>query len=242
MITHLSYSQINEYLTCQRSYRFKYINEITTDANDALLFGSAWHKMISHYLLGKNYQVGWSEYSLDNQLPYALIDTGNNMLQSPMVASTLQGLVPAYLDHYIEFNIPQIDIPIIGYIDMIASDGVPVDFKTAGRKWTQERADKDLQPTFYLAGLHAQGFLKASDFPAKFRYIIFLKKAPYEVQIIETTRTAEDVLNLFSLVGECYRAIQAGVFLPTGVNSWKCSQNYCDFYQRCLGGRIDDVA
>lgn len=260
MIEHLSYSQIGHYLSCQRSYRYKYINEIPTDSSDALLFGSAWHKMISMVLVDQTPQMAWGKAydetfnpEKNNHLNSDLWELGVSMINATL--STLQGLrpLPVYefgsyqlagkvmIDHYVEFNIPGVPVPIIGYIDMVDIDKVPVDFKTASRKWTQAQADASLQPTFYLAGLHSQKFLTAKDFPAKFRYIIFTKKPPHEIQIIETTRTAEDILNLFGLIGDCWQSIQNGSFLPTGAGSWKCSQNYCDFYDRCMGGMKDEI-
>lgn len=263
MIDHLSYSSISHYLQCQRSWKHKYIDQIETDKSDALLFGSAWHKMISKSLLEKGYRLFgqlWRESSeeLDGYLNSNIFDLGLSMISSKHISDTLQNLKPherqvlidtdnnglpfhdyiPMVDYKIEFSIPNVPVPIIGYIDMIADDRVPVDFKTAKHKWTQEQADSSLQPTFYLAGLHAQDFIKASDFPAKFRYIIFLKTKKPDVQIIETTRTDEDVINLFGLVEGCWQQMQSENHLPTGIGSWKCSSNYCDFWNICQGGRI----
>ena len=83
-----------------------------------------------------------------------------------------------------------------------------------------------------------KGLLAIEDFPAKFRYVIFLKKPPYEVQIIETWRTAGDILDLFGLIGDCWQAIQNQVFLPTAkfASNWKCDERYCDFWDICKYG------
>jgi len=246
MIDHLSYSQVAHYLSCQRSYRYKYVNEIPTAANDALLFGSAWHKMISKCLVDGGHtplDEIWSGACAENPdvMPDELFELGLKMVSSHLVTLQKLSAYDEMIDHYIEFSIPNVPVPIIGYIDMVADDRVPVDFKTASRKWTQAQADQSLQPTFYLAGLHYQGFLKASDFPAKFRYIIFTKTKTPDVQILETTRTASDIINMFTLVEACWQAIKNGTFLPTGAGSWRCSENYCDFWERCMGGIKDEI-
>ena len=246
MIDHLSYSAINHYLSCQRSYKHKYIDGIPVNQSEALAFGSAWHKMISLVVGSGTMTVNeaWSNpeihKSFDWQSDMEYVNLANRMIESSREVIVRLTPYKAMIDHKVEFTIPQCPVPIIGYIDMIDHDKVPVDFKTAGRKWTQQAADDSLQPTFYLAGLHAQGFIKSSDFPYKFRYMVFTKTKKPEVQILETTRTSSDVLALFDLIGRCWDAIEQGIWLPSGIGSWKCSSNYCDFWDRCQAGKISD--
>lgn len=49
-LDHLSYSSISMYLTCARSWRFKYLEQAPTIASPELVFGSAIHSAVENYL------------------------------------------------------------------------------------------------------------------------------------------------------------------------------------------------
>ena len=145
---------------------------------------------------------------------YELDAIADKMLSTKSIQHHLQGLNIKQSELEFKMTIPQCEVPIIGYIDAILEDGTPVDFKTAARKWSQDKADSDLQATFYIAGMHKLGLVSIEDFPIKFEYHIFTKTKNPDVQVLETWRTAEDVLGLFGLVGVVWDAIQRDVFVP----------------------------
>lgn len=136
------------------------------------------------------------------------------------------------IEKKITLRVPGVEVPIIGYIDLITSDGVPCDFKTSGRAWYAAKAHSELQPSFYLTALTQLGQVR-SDF--KFRYYIFTKTKKPKIQIIETKRTLGQLFWLMDLIGEVWQGIQAGVFPPTGPGSWKCGMKYCEFWPMCRG-------
>jgi hypothetical protein len=92
---------------------------------------------------------------------------------------------------------------------MIQASMIPVDFKTSGRSWAQQQADKELQATFYLAAMNQAGLVQL---PAKFEYIVLVKNKTPKIQQFTTERSAADVFALFNLVGEVYRAMTKDVF------------------------------
>lgn len=242
MIDHLSYSSISGYLQCARHWKFRYVDKVETSTNDALLFGSAWHKMIGLVVgAGREMDVAWTtainktlEDANQKHDGFDLYDEGRRLAAVPEIRTAIKSLKPSQIEYQFELHVPGVPAPMIGFIDMITTDGHVIDFKTASRKWTQGRADNDLQPTFYLAALNQLGLV---DLPTQFRYIIFTKTKNPEVQIIDTTRTAQDVLALYSLVKEVWQAIEAGIYVPNGVGNWKCSSNYCEFWNLCEGGK-----
>ena len=201
---------------------------------------------------------GWNGVELPEDVSDELINLGQKMLQVPEIASTIQGLEIQLdtLELPIELHIPGVPIPIIGFIDMIGNDGVAIDIKTSGKKWPQNqptnllddddlstdikwlrsnRADTDLQVTFYLAALEQLGLVTL---PAKFRFMIFTKTSKPVVQILETERTHADVFALYSLVNDVWQAISKEVFLPTDPGNWWCSQKWCGFHAICeYGGK-----
>jgi hypothetical protein len=236
MIDHLSYSSISGYLQCSKHWKYRYIDQVPTESSDALLFGSAWHKMIGLVVDGDTPSDAWlcAHTETFKEHESNLFDLGIKMLQNPNINLEIAELKPREIEYKFEAHFPGVPVPVIGFIDMITQDGHVIDFKTAGRKWTQDRADNDLQPTFYLAALNKLGLV---ELPATFRYMIFTKTKNPEVQVIDTTRTAADVLALYALVKEVWDAIEMGVYVPSGIGNWKCSSNYCEFWNLCEGGR-----
>lgn len=181
--------------------------------------------------------------------PDELVAQGTHMLTSPLEVATngkpskcanmttfLKGLALAVdpdtdslrLEERVILTAPGVPVPIIGYVDLVTSDGVPCDIKTAGRAWAPDKADMELQPTFYLAALNQQGHQAST-----FRYYVFTKAKQPKVQIIETRRTASDMFWLIEALSETYKAIQAGAFPPTGAGSWKCCPDFCDYFSIC---------
>jgi hypothetical protein len=132
------------------------------------------------------------------------------------------------VEERVTLTLPNVPVPIIGYVDLVTSDGVPCDIKTAARSWAPDKADNELQPTFYLAALNQQGHQVD-----RFRYYVFTKTKTPKVQVIETRRTASDMFWLIEALGETYRAIEAGIFPPTGAGSWKCCPDYCEYFGLC---------
>lgn len=248
MIDHLSYSSISGYLQCARHWRYRYIDRQPSPSSDALLFGSAWHKMIALVASGQGHLGKSTMSSLnawhtvmttmeelqDNPIADGIQELGERLLDVPVIRATIQGLHPAHLEYEIELHVPGLPVPVAGFIDMIDADGMAWDFKTAGKKWTQDQADASLQPTVYLAALQQSGLVSL---PAPFRYMIFTKTKSPDVQVLDTVRTAADVLAFYELAREVWRAIEAGIYVPNGIGSWKCSANYCEFWQLCEGGK-----
>ena len=145
------------------------------------------------------------------------------------------------IEKYITLTVPGVPVPIIGYIDMIESDGIPCDFKTSSKSWNQDQANSEMQPTFYLAALNQAGYLPqfvAPDYSKvfAFRHYVFVKTKKPRVQIWESTRTVADLFWLFGLIRDVWSGIEAGVF-PPNPTGWKCSPKYCEYWGICRGAQ-----
>ena len=173
MINHLSFSSVSRYLRCGKQWKYHYLDNLPEEDSESLLFGRAWHKLIK-LADGSDLLDYWSAVAAENGLNDDLMHLGNRMLQQEEIAATIQGLSinPEMLEMRTELTIPGVSVPVIGFIDMIGNDGVPIDIKTSSRKWTQDQVDRDLQATFYLAALEQLGMVTL---PAKFRFIVFTK-------------------------------------------------------------------
>jgi hypothetical protein len=222
----------------------------------ALTFGSAFHNAIEAYLkderenrkpLAQYWRRHWNEAIERDGLenidwsdgnPDTHFQNGLSMLTADTIQQTLDEIEPlrddkrAHIEDRIELQVPGVPIPLIGYIDIITADGVPGDFKTASRKWWGDKADKSMQPTFYLAALNQNGYELNTDMA--FKYYIFTKTKNPAAQILSTKRTNFDLVWLFDMVLETWRAIEAEHF-PPNPTGWKCSEKYCEFWNICRG-------
>ena len=253
MIDHLSYSSINTWLLCPRSWKFRYIDKVEAPKSPALVFGSAFHAALEEHIaqdasqpplskrwnecwqrqLGKDQDIAWDKPEESYR------ELGEMMLSDPNVVAVVETFKPFMggesptIEVPVELRVPDVPVPVIGYIDIIEADGVPCDFKTSARSWSQKKADGEMQATFYLASLNQSGY-DVKDL--LFRYYVFIKnlKKP-KVQIWETYRIADDLFWLFGLIRDVYDAIDWGVF-PPNPGTWKCSPKWCEYWDVCRGG------
>ena len=247
---HLSYSSLAAYNACARGWKYRYVEKVKTPTAPALAFGSAFHDTVETYLTARatgvecnpviTWHHRWQEQQEKNiswgsDNANDLAGVGERMFLSPDVTDALDSIKLAInrdnnyrVEERISLTAPGVPVPITGYMDFVAADGVPCDIKTAARSWEASKADSELQPTFYLAALNQAG--ESID---RFRYYIFTKAKAPKVQVIETRRTVNDMFWLIQALAETCAAIEAGAFPPTGVGSWKCCPEYCDYWAVC---------
>lgn len=263
-VERLSYSSINTYLLCPKSWEWCYIVKPRVPVSVNLPFGTAFHKTVQGHIVAlaegreiKSLAELWPDCwhgalnekrNRDNikwDKPFDYYnDLGKRMLCAPDVVAAIEGievmttLAPAetaLTEYKVEFHVPSVSVPIVGYIDLIGRDGVPVDLKTAGRKWSGGKEHSEIQPNFYLLGLNQEGYdLNPS---LEFRYIIFTKTKSPVCQVLETSRTWGQLLWTMNLIRETWEAIQAGVF-PCNPTGWKCSEKYCGYWPLCRGKEL----
>lgn len=257
MIRNLSYSSINTYLLCPRSWRFRYVDKVKTPVSPNLIFGSAFHDTVeaiveanavnepltvpppevferNWYLKLETEDIDWGE-----DVPGGMLATGMTIFKSKECMETIQAIVPMIgdagepiVERRVNLTVPGVPIPIIGYVDIVTQDGVPCDIKTAARKWSTGQAGDELQPLFYLAALNQEGFPLNSGW--KFRHYVFTKTKTPAAQVFEVERKPSEVFWLFGLIADVWRGIEREVF-PPQPNGWKCSEKYCEFWGICRG-------
>jgi hypothetical protein len=253
MLDHLSYSSISTYLMCPRAWRYRYIDQVTVPTGTALVFGKAFHETVEAHVAGsttgdalvnrwaehwETARAGAGEIAWGEETPESLYNLGLTLLSNADVQQMVNALTPlreddtVHIEDYIELRVPGVPIPIIGYIDIITADGVPGDFKTSSRRWYANRAESELQPAFYLAALNQNGYLRNPE--RKFRHYVFVKTQTPQAQVLETTRTAGDLLFVQALARNVWDAIQQAAF-PMNPTTWKCSPKWCEYWGLCRG-------
>ncbi len=249
---HLSYSSISLWQTCPRAWRYRYVEQMPAAKSPSLAFGSAMHNTIEALILSRHngadtdptatWLEKWQSHSTDvnwdSELPEQWANDGIRILTSPDFKTLLDKLSPhteqgqPAIEKRIELRVPGVPVPVIGFIDLIAADGVPCDFKTASRSWTQDQADRELQPLFYLAALNQAGYNLNPEL--RFHHIVLVKTKTPQVQVIESRRKPADLLWLCQLIADVWLGISSRVF-PPNPGCWKCSERYCEYYTHCRG-------
>ncbi len=246
-VDHLSFSSINAYLLCGEAWRRRYVVKEPAPVSDNLVLGSAFHGAIEAYLKGAPdleaaYEQSWTQQLERGQsiaweagTPGPTHDTGLRMVKAKPVRDLLAEIRANFdpehgiIERRVELHVPGVPIPIIGYIDIITRDGIPGDFKTASRMWTDAKAGDELQPLFYLAALNQTGV----EVPGwTFRHYVFAKGQHPAAKVFEVQRKPSEIFALFEVIQRAWAGIEAGVYLmqPGG---WKCSPKYCEFWQGC---------
>ena len=247
MLKHLSYSSVNTYLMCPRSWKYRYIDKVPAPTSPALIFGSAFHKTIEAFLTrdtSEPLEAIWCEQwaakvDEESNIAWSSDTTGNlnamgiKMFSDIDIIATIEALRPAdpeNIERFVELRVPGVPIPIVGYIDFITGAGIPCDFKTSSKKWYGDKAASEMQPLFYLAALNQADH----DCDMRFRHYVFTKTKAPALQVFDTQRTLGEILWLFGLIREVWKAIEAEVF-PPNPDTWKCSEKLCEYWPMCRG-------
>lgn len=248
MIEHLSYSSITTFLDCPENWRRKYLAKEPTKSSPALVFGSAFHSTVEQIVSVPDTDIlkSWTE-NWDKAIQKETIDWGEDtpeqhfnegvrMLKSKSIADEITKIKPAHdeagpkVERKVELSVPGVPIPIIGYIDIILSDGTPGDFKTSKASWADAKAEDSLQSLFYIAALNQMG----QEVNYRFAHLIFVKTKEPKFQRIEHSHKPSELFFLFQTVHSVWQSIEAEVF-PLSPTSWKCNAKFCDFYANCRG-------
>ena len=243
---HLSYSQINTYLSCSLKYKFHYVDKIPPAFTAAsLAFGSAIHEAAAAFyqtvLEGDSlradqmldvYRDAWREagkvkfFNGDNEDKLAL---KAEELINVFHASSDPSSQVVGVEEFFELPLEGLP-PFHGYIDLIeeGADGCVtiVDLKTASKKLSDSNVHSNLQLTAYALGAQALGFEPES---LTMRLDVLTKTKNPELVKYETTRTEEDRQRFLRLVYSVWNGIEREIFFPK--EDWHCTQ--CAWAKEC---------
>ena len=248
---HLSYSQINLFKECARLWQASYQLGKKQVPDHNLIFGSAVHRAVELRIAGKapNILPTWKDLWWGEFVPKAgktvwqltedeCYEMGVRIFSSSQVLDLIDQVEVKkdlwgrpLIEKKIEWLIEDLP-PVIGFIDAIAADGVPIDFKTAARMWSPGQAARETQPLFYLAALTELG---ETDHEFRFRHFV-ITKGPFPVaRVFETQRDPTQVEEMKKAIKVVWDQIQAKEFEPNP-KSWLCSPA-CPVIASCQAGR-----
>jgi putative RecB family exonuclease len=253
---HLSYSQINTYLTCPQKYKYHYIDKLPWPFTPAALtFGSAIHSALEKFYLDRLrgsttefdvLKTIFSERLLQNAAekemkfkegfdPIELQTQGFQLLKcflKSVAPGQVLGVEESFRLELLDSESGEaLDVPLVGAVDLIEQtpDGVIelVDFKTAGQRYNEAAVQRDLQLSAY--SLYARSAYAGEDAPVNLRFDVLLKTKVPQCVSYRTQRTKADGKRFVQIAHKLWRAIQGENFYPNP--GWQCTD--CPFVDKC---------
>jgi len=241
-MTTYSFTQLGQYLTCPRRYRYRYLDGWKEkDNRAAMLFGRAFEQALSAYFLREDSAVAlfreWSAHR-GSPLEYSNGSTWDGMLQQGV-----QLLERFAQDDCVRIRQPRRNLQIkftrslsnqndfVAYIDAIGSlDGQRclLEWKTTSCRYPEEPAgllmlDPQLICYSWITGI------------ADVAQIVFVRKRLVEIQYLRTTITDEQRAEFGQLVDDTIRRIESAPFLPhSSVRFPQSPCTSCPYLGLCL--------
>jgi hypothetical protein len=207
---YLSPSRLTCYAYCPAEFYKRYVLKRDEPPTPERCFGTAVHQGLEAYFHGQDDELtflrAWREAkahlaAADQIFGKGLPERGLELLE--MVRNLGLSGEP---ERHIVVTAPDIPIPIIGYTDLW-SEGHIVDFKTAGYGWTQDKANQQLfQPAIYSQA-HSDEY---GEIP-RFTFVV-LPRIQGPIQILDGTRTGDQIIAAFDRAREIFNLIEAQVF------------------------------
>jgi len=238
-----SYTQLSQYLTCPRRYRYRYLDGWREkDTRAAMLFGRAFEQALSAYFRREDpVAVLFQEWAAhrDTRLEYSNGSTWDGMFQQG-----IQLLERFAQDDRICIRQPQKNLQVpftrslsdgrqfVAYVDAIGHlDGSRrlLEWKTTSCRYPEEpegllTLDPQLICYSWMSGI------------ADVAQIVFVRKRLVEVQYLRTTITDEQRGEFGQLVEDTIRRIESAQFLPhSGIRFPQNPCTSCPYLGLCLG-------
>lgn len=128
-------------------------------------------------------------------------------------------------------NLPDLSVPIIGYIDLLEEDEsgniIVTDWKTSGRAYSNDEVDKNLQLTIYGLAVKENGY-REREVLLKFDCLIKTRVPKFEQ--FWTVRDDLEEKRAIKRLKEVWKGIVKEVFIPSS-DSWKCRN--CGYKSAC---------
>lgn len=144
---------------------------------------------------------------------------------------------PTHVEQWARICMPGSKYDLNGRIDLIA-EGVKDpkkprvrDIKTASRKKSQSDVDRSLQLQFYAAATAVLTGLWPED--VGLEVVIETKGGKSSAQELTCVPTKRDMETMVHRINAVVSAIEAGVFLPAAIGSWRCSSRWCGYAATC---------
>jgi CRISPR/Cas system-associated exonuclease Cas4 (RecB family) len=238
-----SYTQISQYLTCPRRYRFRYLDGWKEkDNRAAMLFGRTFEQALGAYFRHEDPgDVLFREWSAckNQDLKFSNRDNWDRMLEQGIML-----LTRFCQDDRVRIRLPRRNLQIkvqkrlhgsndfVSYIDGIGQlDGnrCLLEWKTSSARYPEEpdgmlSLDPQLVCYSWMTGI------------SEVAQIVFVRKRQVEVQYLRTTITEQQREDFGHIVEDTVHRIQSAEFLPhSGIRFPQNPCSSCPYVGFCLG-------
>ena len=238
-----SYTQISQYLTCPRRYRYRYLNGWKEkDSRAAMLFGRAFENALSAFFRQEDSAAAlFREWAVFREagLHYSNCDTWNRMLQHG-----IQLLERFAQDDRVRVCQPRRSLQVkftrpippandfVAYVDALGKldgKGCLLEWKTASSRYVEEpdgllALDPQLVCYSWITGI------------SDVAQVVFVRKPPVEVQYLQTTITDEQRHEYGRLIEDTIQRIEGCQFMPhSGIRFPQNPCTSCPYVGLCLG-------
>jgi CRISPR/Cas system-associated exonuclease Cas4 (RecB family) len=242
---HFSVTQLNMYLRCPAQYFFRYVEGIKLPPSAAITKGVCVHagaeynyrqkietfndlpiNEVSEYVAAKfdelKEQTEWGE-----EEPGKAKDETISLIKSYLrnIAPMIQ---PVKVEEEFIIDLDN-NIKLLAYVDVIDSNGVIRDTKTARKMPRKDIADKSLQLTAYA--LCYRTIFNKKENGVVLDYVVN-NGSTIRVASFDSKRKDEDIARLKSLINRVTDAIKKGVFYPNPTN-YLCNERWCGYFDLC---------
>jgi len=252
---HLSVSQISTLLKCGRLYELQYLDRVPVKSGGSLVKGGAYHAALEAYfhqqihghpataeIAHQAFEASWQARTSQNAVAWGGANPAREkarglQLVDAYLEQVAPGIAPAAVERRFEIELPGVEMPLVGVIDLIEQDGTLVDHKTAGKAWSRQKAAQALQPAAYMYAMR-----QLTGQAPVFRFDVAvdklgLKKDPrVEFQRFELRPESLDFDFFEQLVLRAFQQIAIGIF-PPNPSGWWCSAANCPVWEHCRGQR-----
>jgi putative RecB family exonuclease len=257
--SHISYSQIETYISCGLQYKFSRIDRLPPEfIPDNLVFGSTIHKLLAQFYEAKIigdlmalsnihdlFKKLWTEAAKGrDDIRYAdgkdfetLLTLGSDLLKAWYSNQDDNNYQVLGIEEAFTFNLVDIPVPVIGAIDLVEEDEagtiIIIDHKTAARSYSANDIDRNMQMTIYQMAAKSNGY---ADREILLRLDTFIKTKNPKFMSHYSVRTEVDEKRLIKKIRHVWDAISKEVFIPQD-GSWRC--NNCQYRQYCQEWFLD---
>lgn len=243
---YISYSQVRLYQTCPKKYYYSYVEKIQTPVNDKIFLGIVFHAVIESFFKEK---IEREEPSI-----HKLMECFSNLFEEKQKGmeitwefsqkeTTRRG--KAFIDHFLReiaptvqplmvekellAEIPGVEIPLKGIIDLVETDFSITDFKTTTAKWSKNRIKSAYLQVVLYRYLFEKNF---GNVISQLRFKILYSRDTHirhqEVNI-KARDLDQDYQQMFAIVKYVVDNINQGVFYKN--ESFTCG--FCEYKGLC---------
>ena len=259
----ISPTQLRTYDACPLQYRMRYVERVPTTDSPASLVGQAVHAALERNFVTKRrsgrdleaeeatevFDEVWEE-----RLPPGVsgpasenfeqaYTSGQSILQL-YLAEVAPSIIPHLIEHRFRFEIPGVQVQLVGTVDLIDRNGVVIDHKTSVQPYPETYPDHDLQLQCYAIGygvFRAGSRIRPGNFPAPFfippvRVDVLVRHDPPFMQQL-SAMYGRDALDTFAArAADIVAGVENGAFDAF----WKLPDRTadCQVCRRCPYSRV----